>query len=135
MSEPLELLLSFELPFTLPSLNDILGDGLKTRFRKKTQLKDSLALVLKNLIQHGKIHAIYGPVMLRYTLFVVIANRDPDNTFEKFCTDMLVKLNILQADRCKYLREVRKRIEYAPEGRQPYVLVEIFKDSQMQKPK
>lgn len=124
--------IKFEIPFRLPSLNDLIHATNRNRFvgaRLKKNTENDILWVLKNV--HQKVDE---PITAKFIWYEQTKKRDKDNvcSAKKYIFDALQTSGILPNDNNKYIMDISDEFVYK-QGDKVIVILETFYTENLKK--
>ena len=116
--------MKFFIPFTLPSLNEVIKENRKNKFagaKMKREIQDGIDTV----IMASKLSPVDYPVVIELSWREPNNKRDVDNiqSSKKFILDSLVEMKILPNDTRKWVTQIHDTV--ITDKEHPGVMVEI----------
>ena len=121
---------SFWIPFTLPSLNEVIGENRNNKYsgaKLKRQIQDDICnLIMQDLASH-QLQPVTDPVEIEIVWYEKDNRRDIDNiqSAKKFILDALVEMKVIPNDNRRWVSQIHDHVYTAADPDDAGVLVYI----------
>lgn len=118
---------SFWIPFTLPSMNKVIGANRNSKYNG-AKLKKNVQRDIDLVIRKSDLKPVKGPVEIEIHWFEENARRDVDNiqSGKKFILDSLVEMKILPDDNQRWVKQIWDTVIVARGNQDAGVLVILY---------